>query len=454
MMDRSLQRHLDAICRRLRLASFVQAAVTGLLAGVLAYALLYVAGWFLSLPTYVVWWLSALVALVSLFVRWDRTQTRLGAAFLVDSKLGLKERLTAAVEFSTLERAESILVERLQADAARLAPTVDPKSIVPYRLPKKTFLLPPLLLLIWFLHTALPDELTHRGAALGPQSAEALQHQIDELQFLSDLFLERAAEQERADLLRLSELLRDLAERLARGELTMAELESELALLEAQMSAALDPFDPTDARPVDARTDPGQATPTSQETASPAEEREDGDETAEADDDEDATHSEEEPPEHEVGEGHDNEDGEFEEGRDGSDREQSGQGTPEDDMTWDETEEESFPGPEEAPNDGDEGDEAGTGDSTTPSAGTAPHDRPETDGTQERITGQLDSSQTIVERLERLTTPRGELVPDAASSAAEVSIVVGPEASVVREEVPPHLRGLVRRYFEQLAEDD
>src|SRR5690606_16161380 len=122
----------------------------------------------LPLPAYALWWLSGLTGLIILFVRWDRAQSRLDAAFLIDSQLGLQERVTAATEFSSLDRAQPVLIRRLQADAACLASDIDPRRIVPYRMPRKSLLLPPLFLLVFVLHTALPEELAYRGSATDP----------------------------------------------------------------------------------------------------------------------------------------------------------------------------------------------------------------------------------------------------------------------------------------------
>lgn len=454
MIDGTLQQRLDAICRRLRRAALLQAAVTGCVAAASAYLVLYVGRLFLPLPAYVLWWLSTLSGLVTLFVRWDRGPSRLDAAFFVDSKLKLQERLTAAVEFSSIDLTQSVLVQRLQADAAQLAPTIEPRHLVPYRLPRKALLLPPLLLLIWGLHTTLPHDLMHRGAALDP-NVEAIQQQVEELQLLPELFLERAAEQGRADLIRHSELLRDLAERLARGELTIDQLHRELARLEEQMGAALDPFSSGVTLPDDTGAPPRESLSASPDTPS-AERRPGGDETAEPDNAEDTIPSEA-SPEHDVGDGHDGPEENRDAGRDGSDREQSGQGRPTDDFQWEGADELPPPGSLEAPDGGEEdapNDRAGTGDASEAMDDGDRLDRPETDGSLERLTGILQSEHSTLERREELTTPQGDFTPAFPSELGEVLIVAGPEVTVLHEEVPPHLRALVRRYFEGMANGD
>lgn len=456
MMDRDLQKRLDAVCRRLRLLSLLQAAVSGMVAASAVCALLLVASLVLPLPAYALWWLSGLAGLIILFVRWDRAQSRLDAAFLIDSQLGLQERVTAATEFSSLDRAQPVLIRRLQADAARLASDIDPRRIVPYRMPRKSLLLPPLFLLVFVLHTALPEELAYRGSATDPLTTEAVQEQIEELQLLSDLFMEQAAAEDRPDLARFSEILRELAERLARGELTLDELRAELSRLEEQLGASLDPFSPADLHRGDdgTRTEPARSAPP--EPPAPGQRGEQPHSPSEPGPP-DAAVPPQDAPEHDIGEGHEGPDGGYEEGRDGSDREQGGQGLPEDDVIWDETEVQPVPGPLEAPDSGDEGeqgDRAGTGEGSSGDDDTAPSDRLETDGTRERLSGQLDPSQATVERLDRLTTPLEDAAPHISAPAGDAAIIPGYEATVLHEEVPPHLRALVRRYFEQLAGSD
>ena len=71
MMDRDLQKRLDAVCRRLRLLSLLQAAVSGMVAASAVCALLLVASLVLPLPAYALV-AQRLTGLIILFVRWDR----------------------------------------------------------------------------------------------------------------------------------------------------------------------------------------------------------------------------------------------------------------------------------------------------------------------------------------------------------------------------------------------
>jgi len=137
-MTPAIRKKLAGVKGRLRTQMFVCHAAQGLAFGALAAALIMILSKFTLLDIdliYASWLLLIAGTVIGGTVGLVRPLTVFDAAFACDVHLGLKERLTTALEFS--DREENPLVPALIADASRHATRIRPTRDFPLRTPRE-----------------------------------------------------------------------------------------------------------------------------------------------------------------------------------------------------------------------------------------------------------------------------------------------------------------------------
>jgi hypothetical protein len=228
----TLQAHLAQWDRRRRLAGTLAWAPRGLAAGLAVATVIAVAArlWpLLSTP-----WLLALAALWALLGSlaaalvvwlWPATPLELARAF--DRRLGLRERVSTALELeSGALVAPAGLAERQRADALRAAAAADPVAAIPLRLARRDGLLALAALALLAAAIWVPNPMQARLAERAAVR-EAVEAQIEEIEALRDEIAADPALSE-ADRAALLEVLDSTVERLQAGDLTREEALAEL----------------------------------------------------------------------------------------------------------------------------------------------------------------------------------------------------------------------------------
>jgi hypothetical protein len=155
-MDRSdpLEQAVTRLQRRYRflrrLRRSLDTALVGLAAVCLATALAAAGAWTAPLPP-----VYALLALAALFVllclSWPGRAAPLDMLAAADHTLRSRERLSTAYEYAT-RHAGHPFNDALMAEADRLAPRVEPRQVLPLRLPRRSWAIPALLAASLALH--------------------------------------------------------------------------------------------------------------------------------------------------------------------------------------------------------------------------------------------------------------------------------------------------------------
>lgn len=455
MLDRQLSARLDTVCRRQRVRALTDAGISAAVAALGVYALLEALSRAVGFVPQATWIGAAAAALAAFAAAARRPYSRLDAAALADNALKLQDRIAAAVEFSGLVHRGSALVTRLQEDAARYAERIDPRQLVPYRLPRRAALIPLLLALAlavrtWVPPAGSPSDRSDLTAPLTEAEERALRQTAEAL-------AEAAALEDRPEYLQLASLLRQLLDRLTRGELSPEEFRQQLAAVEDLLNAYADrSAEAANRPPQQAGTPAGtqvaagdagrQSAEPPQRAADPADRGAGGDPGLDAADDEAAntegrsTQEGGEPP------------------RPGGSA--SAEGEPDAqaaDALGDApgAEASAAPGtdaPQAAEADGSDvpGADAGFGGGDEASDPAA---RPETDGVRVGLTGAADLSEAGVRPLSTMTVPGGSQPSSAGGPDFAPAFSGGEEHSVVYESVPPALRPWVQRYFEAIFQN-
>lgn len=194
-----------------RVGRSLDAALVGLVAACLATALVTAGVWTVSLPA--VYALLGLVALgVILCLSWPARGAPLHMLAAADRALRSRERLSTAYEYGKQHAGHPFNAALMDA-AERLAPRVEPRQVLPLRLPRRLWAIPALLLATFALHWIEPP--TWSFDTLG--SADFSHQVVREGQRLEQWGdeLERLARQEHLDRsLILARQLQNLGKRL------------------------------------------------------------------------------------------------------------------------------------------------------------------------------------------------------------------------------------------------
>lgn len=444
MLDTELQAKIDGVRRRQRRNRLLADATYALLVACIVFVATRLVTLRVLLPAALTWGLAAAAGFVCFRQLSRPVDSRLTAAFYIDRALNLQERLTTAVEFAMRRRTDSPLLDLQRRDAARCSDIIDPKQLVPYRLPKAGSLIVPLVIL------AVVLTLPRSAQPLRPQTAleESVQTIADEqaalFRRLADQLDHLSAAEERPDLRQLSAGLRALAERWERGELTADELAAELSRLEDGLNAALD-------QPVRQEPRQTQETPAAQAAESAPEPTgeagrggsgEGGDEGAgdvpprgSAPDASDQGDAEAMPPGgSDPGTGQTDTEAPFEVPMHGG----THRGMEDPDTNPDTDQMEPGTGHDPRADDGPLTD--------------SPPERPDLSGRPEGLPGTVVSGEGVLQQLDTRARPGEGTRQDFTAAADAAELTEGQEHGVGRETIPPAYRHWVLKYFAALAE--
>ena len=133
-----------------RIGRTLDTALVGVAVGCLATALITTGVWTAPLPA--VYAFIALAALCTvLCVGWPRRGSSLDMLAAADRSLRSRERLSTAYEYGQ-EQADHPFSDALRSEAERLAPRVEPRQVLPLRLPPRFWAIPVLLVATFALH--------------------------------------------------------------------------------------------------------------------------------------------------------------------------------------------------------------------------------------------------------------------------------------------------------------
>lgn len=241
-----LLRILRPVARRIRFHDGQRLAARSLWLPLLAAILILLAGRLFPVQGYLTWaWIPAAVwGLSVLSHTWIRPLPADYVAWRTDTALGLRSRLTTALELNynaprRRTRFDDRLVERQYADALTVARTIEPAHAFPLRWPWRNLTAAAACLIAVVLLLTLPnpmDAVRQERAAIATEAetqAEALEQLADEL-----------AEDEMLDPEERDELLRQLREAIEALQRNPGDREQalvDLAELEVQLRNRLDP---------------------------------------------------------------------------------------------------------------------------------------------------------------------------------------------------------------------
>lgn len=175
------------------------------------------------------------VAVVTALVALGRPITPMAASRLLDTRAGLEERTSTALEVES-RASRGALGDRVVADAARHAETVDLRAVFPWRAPRTVYA----LVLLMVMLAAWPATL--RGIAIpgtpAHRTQEAIRREGGRLEQLARTLQSRTRGQRMPQTRRAAPEIRDLGERLRQERLDRAEAIARIAELSRRIEEA------------------------------------------------------------------------------------------------------------------------------------------------------------------------------------------------------------------------